>query len=241
MHRNRFPEQDGQHPFHFPVPVRRLAETGFIFISVAGLSDEDPQTSPEILISHYQIRERLLRAARKGIRSMREQNNAMVQSVKAPGMRKKHFTFLQQGDDLPELPDLMRKDAGDALIITAVLRGKQSMEGVEQIVFRREDGSEAVCDGLYHRGQGQRPNDRHFINAAACPGDTCLSLDARRFDFVLLAASRCRNPWIRRISLRALVSLKRFETDLLVFYIYHPFVVIIRIRREEHAAGIHGS
>ncbi len=134
------------------MPIRRLLETGFVL--PVGLLDKDFQTSPEILISVHQIREWLLFAAWKGIRLMREQDKVMVRNAKARGMRKLHFTFRQQGDNRPELPDLMCQDAGNAPIMTAVFRGKQSMESVEQTVFRREDGSEATRDGFQHCGHG---------------------------------------------------------------------------------------
>jgi hypothetical protein len=44
-----------------------------------------------------------------------------------------------------------------------------------------------------------------------------LSRDARRFDFVLFAPSKCRKPGVRRMSLPLAVSLNRFATDFLVF------------------------
>ena len=63
----------------------------------------------------------------------------------------------------------------------------------------------------------QLPWGRHFISAAAWPGDTSLSFDARRFCLLDLAASRWRKPGVRRMSLPVAVSLKRLATDFLVF------------------------
>ena len=62
-------------------------------------------------------------------------------------------------------------------------------------------------------------NGRHCIKAAAWPGATSLSREARRFDFVLLALSRCRNPGVRRIIFPVAVSLNRLATDFFVFCI----------------------
>ena len=63
----------------------------------------------------------------------------------------------------------------------------------------------------------QRPKGRQRFSGAACPGATCLSRLARRFAFVLLALSKCRNPGVRRIILPVAVILKRLATDFLVF------------------------
>src|SRR5208283_5042897 len=63
----------------------------------------------------------------------------------------------------------------------------------------------------------QSPCGRQRIRALAWPGETSLSLVARRFCFVVLAASRCRKPGVRRMSLPRAVNLKRLATDFLVF------------------------
>src|SRR6218665_3526833 len=65
----------------------------------------------------------------------------------------------------------------------------------------------------------QSPKGRQRLSGLAWPGATSLSLEARRFDLVLLAASRWRKPGVRRMSLPVAVSLKRLATDFLVFCI----------------------